>query len=108
MRLKAMCAALILAASATAAAQTPNAAPNTGPSAQPNAPNVRAPGAPSAANPQTTQPPSLADILAQSPASDWRPLDPDNVLYMELPNGRVIIELSPDFSPQHVANVRAL
>lgn len=54
------------------------------------------------------QVPSLADILAKSPASDWRPLDPDNTLYMELPGGRVIIELSPDFSPQHVANVRAL
>jgi peptidylprolyl isomerase len=52
--------------------------------------------------------PSLADILAQSPAADWRPLDPQNTLYMELPGGRVIIELSPDFSPEHVANVRAL
>jgi cyclophilin family peptidyl-prolyl cis-trans isomerase len=52
--------------------------------------------------------PSLADILAHSPARDWRPLDPQNTLYMELPGGRVIIELSPDFSPEHVANVRAL
>jgi len=50
----------------------------------------------------------MADILAQSPASDWRPLDPENTLYMELPSGRVIIELSPDFSPDHVANVKAL
>jgi hypothetical protein len=53
-------------------------------------------------------PPSLADILAHSPASDWRPLNPENTLYMELPSGRVIIELSPDFSPEHAANVRAL
>jgi peptidylprolyl isomerase len=54
------------------------------------------------------QTPSLGEILAASPAADWRPLDPDNTLYLELPGGRVIIELSPDFSPRHVANVRAL
>jgi peptidylprolyl isomerase len=52
--------------------------------------------------------PSLSDILEHSPASDWRPLDPANTLYMELPGGRVIIELAPDFSPQHVENVRQL
>ncbi len=85
MRFQALCAALVLAACTTAAAQSPPATP-----AQP------------------AQPPSLADILAQSPASDWRPLDPENTLYMELPSGRVIIELSPDFSPEHAANVRAL
>jgi peptidylprolyl isomerase len=81
MRFQTMCAALVLVACANAAAQTP---------------------------PQPAQPPSLADILDHSPASDWRPLDPENTLYMELPTGRVIIELSPDFSPEHVANVRAL
>ncbi len=51
---------------------------------------------------------SMADILAHSPASDWRALDPENTLYMDLPTGRVVIELSPDFSPEHTANVRAL
>ncbi len=84
MRFQAMCAALVLAACANAAAQAPSAP------AQP------------------PQPPSLADILAHSSSSDWRPLDPENTLYMELPSGRVIIELSPDFSPEHAANVRAL
>jgi cyclophilin family peptidyl-prolyl cis-trans isomerase len=54
------------------------------------------------------QAPSLSDILAKSPAADWRPLDPNNTVYLELATGRVIIELSPDFSPKHVANVRAL
>lgn len=63
--------------------------------------------------PVTTRPawaqvPSLEDILTLSPESDWRSIDPENALYVELPGGRVIIELSPDFSPQHVANVRAL
>jgi peptidylprolyl isomerase len=51
---------------------------------------------------------SLAEILEQSPASDWRALDPARTLYMELPGGRVIIELSTDFSPEHAANVAAL
>lgn len=54
------------------------------------------------------QPASLGDILAQSPATDWAPLDPNNTLYMDLPAGRVVILLSPDFSPQHTDNVRAL
>ncbi|GAM99557.1 peptidyl-prolyl cis-trans isomerase [alpha proteobacterium U9-1i] len=56
----------------------------------------------------TTPPPALADILAQSPASDWRAIDPNNTIYMELPRGRVIIELAPSFAPNHVANIRAL
>ena len=51
---------------------------------------------------------SLGEILEQSPASDWAALDPEWTLYMELAQGRVIIQLSPDFSPQHAENVRAL
>jgi peptidylprolyl isomerase len=51
---------------------------------------------------------SLGDILEQSPASDWRSLDPENTIYMELETGRVIIELSPDYAPAHAANIRAL
>jgi peptidylprolyl isomerase len=51
---------------------------------------------------------TMADVLAASKASDWRPLDPENTLYLELPSGRVVIELAPDFAPGHVANVKAL
>ena len=40
--------------------------------------------------------------------SDWRRPDPDNTLYLDLPAGRVIIELAPRFAPQHVANIKAL
>lgn len=53
-------------------------------------------------------PPSLTDILEQSPAEDWRSLDPDNTLYLELPRGRVVIELAPTHAPNHAANIRAL
>ena len=48
------------------------------------------------------------EILAASPAGDWRALDPDNTLLMELASGQVIIELAPHFAPAHVANIRAL
>src|ERR1700722_13828291 len=52
--------------------------------------------------------PIMADVLAPSPPADWRPLDPENTLYMELDRGRVVIELAPQFAPNHVANVKAL
>jgi peptidylprolyl isomerase len=51
---------------------------------------------------------TMADVLAASKPSDWRTLDPVNTLYMELAGGRVVIELAPEFAPQHVAYVRTL
>jgi len=51
---------------------------------------------------------TTAEVLAASSPSDWRPLDPQNTLYLELPAGRVIIELAAVFAPNHVANVIAL
>jgi peptidylprolyl isomerase len=51
---------------------------------------------------------TMADVLAASKPSDWRPLDPQNTLYLDLPKGRVVIELAPQFAPNHVANIRAL
>jgi peptidylprolyl isomerase len=50
----------------------------------------------------------MAEILAASKPGDWRPLDAENTLYMELPAGRVVIELAPNFAPQHIANVKTL
>jgi peptidylprolyl isomerase len=50
----------------------------------------------------------MNDMLATSSPQDWRPLDPENTLYLELPTGRVVIELAPAFAPNHVANVKAL
>lgn len=52
--------------------------------------------------------PTMAELLARSKPSDWRTLDPENTLYVELSNGRVVIELAPAFAPNHVANVKAL
>ena len=57
------------------------------------------------------QPPkhkSAQEIIDAAPASAWRDLDPANTLYMELPSGRVVIELAPGFAPEHVANIRTM
>ncbi|HLF56788.1 MAG TPA: peptidylprolyl isomerase [Thermoanaerobaculia bacterium] len=53
-------------------------------------------------------PRTSADVLAASQPSDWRPLDPENTLYLELTSGRVVFELAPAYAPRHVANVKAL
>jgi peptidylprolyl isomerase len=54
------------------------------------------------------KPVTVADLLAGSPAGDWRTPDPDNTLYLELSSGRVIIELAPRVAPQHVADIKTL
>jgi len=51
---------------------------------------------------------SFSEIVAAAPAQDWRtPLD-ENIVYLELTGGRVVIELAPQMAPNHVANIRAL
>lgn len=55
-----------------------------------------------------TQPRTMSDVLAATTSADWRTLDPENTLYLQLPAGRVVIELAPAFVPQHVANLRTL
>ena len=41
--------------------------------------------------------PILTEVLAASKPGDWRSLDPENTLYLELASGRVVIELAPAF-----------
>jgi cyclophilin family peptidyl-prolyl cis-trans isomerase len=65
------------------------------------APDAVAPAAPKAV--KTPQ-----EIVDAAPAAAWRPLDPESTLYVELPAGRVVIELAPAFAPRHVANIEAL
>jgi peptidylprolyl isomerase len=62
----------------------------------------------SGATAQTAKPKTMTEVLAASKPSDWRELDPQRTLYLELNSGRVIIELAPQFAPTHVANVIAL
>ncbi|MCP5371405.1 MAG: peptidylprolyl isomerase [Hyphomicrobiales bacterium] len=47
----------------------------------------------------------LALALAASPAAAG---DPENTLYMDLKDGRVVIELRPDLAPKHVARIKEL
>jgi peptidylprolyl isomerase len=54
------------------------------------------------------KPPALAEVLAATTPQDWRPLNPDDTLYVDLPTGRVIIELAPAFAPLHVRNIKIL
>jgi peptidylprolyl isomerase len=56
----------------------------------------------------SARPVTVADLLAGSPAKDWRVPDPDNTLYLELSSGRVVIELAPLVAPLHVANIKTL
>src|SRR6187397_798456 len=58
--------------------------------------------------PAAKKPLATAEIVAQSKPADWRPLDPENTLYLELASGRVVMELAPEYAPKHVANVKAL
>jgi len=52
--------------------------------------------------------PTAKEILAKSTPAEWRTPDPQNLLLMQLPTGRVVIELAPDFTPLHAANIRTL
>lgn len=57
-----------------------------------------------AATPRTMQ-----QILEASRPADWRALEPGNTLLMELDDRRrIVIELAPQFAPEHVANIRTL
>ena len=57
---------------------------------------------------QTRTPLLMSDLLESSRPSDWRPLDPENTLYLELNSQRVVSELAPAFAPDHVANIKLL
>jgi peptidylprolyl isomerase len=52
------------------------------------------------------QPTTIRELLAVSKPDEWRPLDPEATLYLELSIGRLIIELAPAFAPRHVANIQ--
>jgi peptidylprolyl isomerase len=51
---------------------------------------------------------SPAEILQGASPSDWRTVDPENTILMEVGGHGVVIELAPQFAPRHVANIRTL
>ena len=47
-------------------------------------------------------------VVQESSPDSWRPVDPADLLVIELKEGgRVVVELAPGFAPVHVAIVRA-
>jgi cyclophilin family peptidyl-prolyl cis-trans isomerase len=59
-------------------------------------------------NSHREDPPTSAQLLKAAQPADWRRPDPENTLYLDLPAGRVVIELAPRLAPDHVANIKAL
>lgn len=51
---------------------------------------------------------SMTDVLAAAGADDWRDIEPRNLLYMELDQGTVVMELNTQFAPRHLSNLRRL
>ena len=52
---------------------------------------------------------SLFLVAAMTSASDLaQSADPENTLYMDLEDGRVVIEMRPDLAPKHVARIKEL
>jgi peptidylprolyl isomerase len=50
-----------------------------------------------------------ATAVIGTPMSDAAPaLDPENTIYLDLKDGRVVIQLLPDIAPKHVARVKEL
>mgnify|MGYP006205646313 CR=1 FL=1 len=58
--------------------------------------------------PTVVQATSFSEVVAQAEKQHWRPIDAENTLYLQLPQGRVVIELAPEFAPNHVANIKTL
>ena len=51
---------------------------------------------------------SPAEILQNSAPGDWRALDPDDLLYIDLERGRVVVALATQLAPAHVTQIKAL
>jgi peptidylprolyl isomerase len=54
------------------------------------------------------KPLTTAEIIESARPADWRLLDPADTLYLDLASGRVVVELSRHYAPEHVAAIKAL
>jgi len=61
-----------------------------------------------AADTASTSRRTTAEVIASAGPADWRAPDPANTIYLQIAAGRVVIELAPDFAPQHAENIRTL
>lgn len=51
---------------------------------------------------------ALAPVSQAQDDGGWRDLDPADTVYLQLPDGEVVIELNPDFAPKTVAQFKRL
>jgi cyclophilin family peptidyl-prolyl cis-trans isomerase len=63
---------------------------------------------PAATAAESGKTPSPKELLDHAKPEEWRSPDPQNIVVMQLPQGRVVIELAPDFTPRHAENIRTL
>jgi peptidylprolyl isomerase len=51
---------------------------------------------------------SPGEIISEASPSDWLPLDPELTLYLDVPDGRIVIALSSLLARNHVAQIKEL
>src|SRR5262249_7467988 len=54
---------------------------------------------------------AMIDVASAQQAPDprnWRPVDPENTLYIDTVHGRIVIEMYPEVAPNHVERIKAL
>jgi peptidylprolyl isomerase len=69
---------------------------------------MTAPFVPAFADEEAPAKQSVEQVINAATDSDWRGLEPENTLYMDLPSGTIVIEMRPDFAPQHVQRIKEL
>ena len=52
--------------------------------------------------------PTMPEVIAAASPADWRTIDRQNTLYVELDSGTAVMELAPQFAPAHIDNLRKL
>jgi peptidylprolyl isomerase len=62
----------------------------------------------SAQAPAVAQAQAPAQAPVQAPAADWRTVAPENLLVIDTPKGRILVELTPVAAPAHAERIRIL
>ena len=65
-------------------------------------------GSPRGSPPKSKDTPTAAQTIAESKGWEWRKPDPQDLLVMRLPSGRVVMELDAVYAPLHVTNIKTL
>ena len=51
---------------------------------------------------------TTGEVLSAASKDDWRDVAPENLVIMQLGSAEIVIELAPQFAPEHVENLRTL